>query len=141
MIYIYSWNTAIVTTTQMIRRSIQIEIYKLRSMPSHNMMAILKNLSVDKIKWRKNYEKNYMYDHRNPSQNQNIQPLLTLKVTKSEMLIREITGCKHRRKLRWTDHIDHLCAITSSKIHYCDNFLHISQMMLKKCSTKGIFYH
>ena len=71
----------------------------------------------------------------------NIQPLLTLKATQLEMLKREITGCIHPRKLRWTDHIDHLRASISSKIHYCDNFLHISQMMLKNWSTKGIFYH
>ena len=30
-----------------------------------------------------------MYDRRNPSQDQNIQPLLTLKVTKLEMLKKE----------------------------------------------------
>ena len=55
MIYIYSWNIATVTTTQMMRRSINMEnmeIYQLISKPIYNMLAIIQNFSVNKIQWK-----------------------------------------------------------------------------------------
>ena len=59
-----------------------------------------------------------MYDRRNTTQNRNILPLNicidgnTINDVKQQKLL----GIYIDENLRWTDHIDHLCANISSKI-------------------------
>ena len=49
---VYSWSTAIVTTTQMMRRSILMAIYQQRLKSNINMMAIIQNFGVNTIRWK-----------------------------------------------------------------------------------------
>ena len=67
-----------------------------------------------------NYDKNYMYDRRNPTQNKNIQPLninidgnKIINVKNSKLL-----GVYIDENLRWTDLFDHFAPLSHPKFHY-----------------------
>ena len=83
-----------------------------------------------------------MYDCRHSTQNKNTLPLnICIDGNKiKDVKKHNLLGIYIDENLRWTDHIDHLCANISSKISLLRQLSTYIPTEAQKCSIKGIFY-